>query len=93
MNQTFMTNFPIQRLRVKTQFCNACKPIFNFKLCSHSMYLKFKILLNGDCHKYIFSALLNQVTNADEVGKLICITRNLNTIYKDIYFLRSDCKL
>lgn len=93
MNQTFMTNFPIQRLKVETQFCNACKPIFNFKLCSHGMDLKFKILLNGGCHKYIFSALLNQVTNADEVGKLICITRNLNTIFKGIYFLRSDCKL
>lgn len=65
MNQTFITNFPIQRFKVETQFCNTRKPIFNFKLCSHSMYLKFKILLNGDCHKYIFSVLLNQVTNAD----------------------------
>lgn len=65
MNQAFMTNFPIQRLKVETLFCNTCKPIFNFKLCSHSMYLKFKILLNGDCLKYIFSALLIQVTNAD----------------------------
>lgn len=60
MNQTFMTNFPIQRLKVKTQFCNSCKLTFNLKLCSHSMYLKFKILLNGDCHKYSFNALLNQ---------------------------------
>lgn len=65
MNQDFMTNFPIQRLKVETLFCNTCKPIFNFKLCPHSMYLKFKILLNGDCLKYIFSALLIQVTNAD----------------------------
>lgn len=59
-----MTNFPIQRPKVEMQFCKASKPIFNFHFCSRSMYLKLKILLNEDCHKHIFNALLNQVRNA-----------------------------
>lgn len=56
-----MTDFP----KVETQFCEAYVPNSNLNFCSWSMYSKLKVLLNRDCLKHIFNALLNQVTNAD----------------------------